>query len=499
MDFLDPEITKRKNRYLLIGYFLFGVLIVLGTVILVYLAYGYGLGKNGNVYQNGLIYVASTPSTANIKMNSVSYGTTSNRIAIQSGQYILSIKKSGYRSWQRSIEVDGGSVQHFDYPFLLPNILSSTTVSSSTSLTNLSIQSLDRRWLLLLQPGSLLNFSKYDLNTKPLISPVTISIPSGILSPVVGGGDSIKLVEWSIDNQHALLEHLMPSGNEYILFNIKTPADTINLNKTLNIPIGLEKISLWNQAYSKYYIYDPVVKSLYSEKLSDTKLQTVLNGVEAFKSYGDNIIIYASNQKVESGQIAIRLLDGTTNYNIRTFPSGSTYLLDMAQNNNNYFLIAGSTNAGKVYVYENPEQTIQQFPNQLLVPVDLLQLPGVNYVKFSADTSKILAENGTTIKTYDNFYNHNYSYILPETIDAPMTNVTWMDGERLIFISNKKVYFIDYDGTNQQKLVSNEPSILPNFNQDYKYLYTITQNIDSKTKATSFELQQTPTRLKADL
>ena len=68
-----------------------------------------------------------------------------------------------------------------------------------------------------------------------------------------------------------------------------------------------------------------------------------------------------------------------------------------------------------------------------------------------------------------------------------------------IFVSNKNVYFIDYDGTNIQKLVSNEPSILPVFNQNYKYLYTIAPGLDSKTSATNYNLQQTATRIKADL
>ena len=499
MDFLDPEITKRKNRHLYIGYFLFGILILLGTVILVYLAYGFGLGKNGAVYQNGLIYLGSTPNGSNIKVNSTDYGTTNTRITIQSGQYILSINKAGYRGWQRSIEVDGASVQHFDYPFLLPTKLSPANISTSASLTNLSIQSLDRRWLLLQQTGSLTTFSEYDLNTKPLVKPVNISIPNGILTTVTAGGDSLKLVQWSEDNKHVLLEHIMPTGNEYILFNIATPADSLNLNKSLNIPVGSQEISLSNQVYNQYYIYNPETKSLFRDSLSEVQLVNVLNGVESFKSYGNNMIIYASNQKVVSGQVAIRLLDGKTNYNIRTFPSGSKYLIDMAQNNNNYFLIAGSTNDGRVYVYENPEQTLQQFPDQPLAPVDILRVPGVNYAKFSADTSKILAENGTLIETYDDFANKNYNYSLPSAIDAPQTNVAWMDGERLIFVSNKNVYFIDYDGTNIQKLVSNEPSILPVFNQNYEYLYTIAPGLDSKTSTTNYNLQQTATRIKADL
>lgn len=499
MDFLDPEITKRKNRHLLIGYFLFAVLILLGTIILVYLAYGFGLGKNGNVYQNGLIYIASAPNGANIKINNTGYGTTSNRITIPAGQYLLSINKSGYRTWQRSIDVDGASVQHFDYPFLVPNNLYPITLSSSNTLTSLYTQSLDRRWLLIEQPNSLVNFTEYDLNNKPLKSPVTVSLPSGLLTSVSGGGDSLKVVQWSTDNQHVLLDHIMPTGNEYILFNNVTPADSINLNKSLNLPVGSTEISLWNELYDHYYIYNPVLKNLSSATLSDTKIKSILNGVISFKGYGDNIIIYSSNQKVPSGQVAIRLLDGTTNYNIRTFPAGSSYLLDFAQNNDNYFLVTGSTNDGRVYVYENPEQTLQQFPNQPLAPVDILRVPGVNYVKFSADTSKILAENGNVVETYDDFANNNYSYILPKSLDSPQTNATWMDGERLIFVNANKVYIIDYDGTNIQKLVTDEPSIMPYFNQNYEYLYTIAPNVNSKTNTTSYDLQQTTLRLKADL
>ena len=498
MDFLDPIKTKKRDRRLLMGYFLFAVLISLGTVILVYLSYGFGLDKKGGVYQNGLLYIASAPTGANIWLDKTSYGKTNNRINIPSGKFMLSINKSGYREWQRSIEVDGGSVQHFDYPLLIPNKLISSNLTSYSTLPTMELQSPDRRWLLVQNQSSLASFSEYDLNTKPLIKPVSITIPNGILTTVPGGGDNLKLVEWSTDNVHILLIHSTPNGNEYILLNRQTPADSINLNKSLNLPNVNTVISLADNKYDQYYVYNQDTKVLYRDSLSSISPVKVLSGVLSYKTYGSKMVLYASNEKVNSSEVAIRLLDDTTNYNIRTFAAGSTYLLDMAQNNGNWFVATGSTLDNRVYVYENPEQTLQQDQSQILAPVDILKVDGVSYIKFSADTTKILANNGTSIETYDDFTNNNYSFTLAEALDLPQKNVTWMDGERLIFVSANNVYIIDYDGTNQQKLTSDSSYITPIFNQNYNYLYTVTPTL-TKDKLPNFSLQQTPLKISSDL
>jgi hypothetical protein len=497
MDFLDPAKTKRRNQRLIVGYIFLAVLISLGTVILVYLSYGFGLNKNGGVYQNGLIYVASSPTNADISLNSISNGKTNSRINTPAGQYILKINKSGYRQWQRSIEVDGASVQHFDYPLLIPTKLVSNSVTNYASTPTLSTQSPDKRWMVVQNINSVTTFSEYDLNTKPLAKPTALTIPNGILSNP-NAGDILKAVQWSTDNIHILLSHQTVNGNEYILMDRQNPANTININKTLSMNPGSGIISLSNSKYDQYYIYKPDTKVLYRANLNEVSLNKVLSGVLAYKTFGSKMVLYASEEKVSPNTVAIRLLDDQTNYNLRLYAAGSNYYFDMAQNNGNWFVVTASTLDNRAFVYENPEQTLQQFPNVPLAPVDIMKVEGVNYVQFSADKTKIVAENGLNIATYDNFANNSYSFTLPGALDSPQTNVTWMDGERFVYVSSGVVNIIDYDGINLQQLVSGNSSLLPLFNVNFKYLYTVAPSL-TQDKLNNYTLNQTPIRLAADL
>ena len=74
MDFLDPKKRFRHTLLLYSGYLLIGIAIAIATTVLLYEAYGFGLGKDGTVIQKGLLFMSSQPSPASIyidgKLNS---------------------------------------------------------------------------------------------------------------------------------------------------------------------------------------------------------------------------------------------------------------------------------------------------------------------------------------------------------------------------------------------------------------------------------------------
>ncbi len=72
-------------------------------------------------------------------------------------------------------------------------------------------------------------------------------------------------------------------------------------------------------------------------------------------------------------------------------------------------------------------------------------------------------------------------------------HASWMDGNRLHYVSNGKLNVFDYDGTNGQSLASADSRYLPAFAPDYKGLYTLVPNATNG----QFELTQT-FLLKAD-
>jgi hypothetical protein len=144
MDFLDPKKTFRHTILLISGYILIGIAIVIATIVLLYEAYGFGLGKGGSIIQNGLLFVSSQPHPASIYVNGkLNKSSTNTRLTLPEGIYSLKLTRTGYRTWSRSIEVDGGTVEDFDYPLLVPTKLVTTKIKTYSSLPGLVTQSLN--------------------------------------------------------------------------------------------------------------------------------------------------------------------------------------------------------------------------------------------------------------------------------------------------------------------------------------------------------------------
>src|SRR3954463_14418751 len=122
MDFLDPRKKRAHKIRLIVGYFLIAIVIGLSTIILVYGAYGYGINtKTGQIIENGLLFVDSKPGGADIYLNGTKQsGKTAARLVLAAGDYTLSIRKSGYHSWQRSFVLDEHTISRYVYPFLFP-------------------------------------------------------------------------------------------------------------------------------------------------------------------------------------------------------------------------------------------------------------------------------------------------------------------------------------------------------------------------------------------
>src|ERR1700733_10788849 len=133
MDFLDPRKSRESRIRLIVGYILIAIAILLGTIVLLFLAYGYGIDR-GKIIQNGLVFVSSHPGGANISLKSMPNGTvepngiTDSRLTLPAGSYTMQLQRSGYRTWERVISVVGDNVERFDYPFLFPTTLTTTTV-----------------------------------------------------------------------------------------------------------------------------------------------------------------------------------------------------------------------------------------------------------------------------------------------------------------------------------------------------------------------------------
>jgi len=106
------------------------------------------------------------------------------------------------------------------------------------------------------------------------------------------------------------------------------------------------------------------------------------------------------------------------------------------------------------------------------VPVQILKTSGVSYVAFSDNARFIVAENGDSFSIYDAENDKGYAYTLKQPLDAPQTHATWMDGDRMSFVSGGKLVVFEFDDANQVTLGDAMPAYEPAFSRDYTQLYT---------------------------
>jgi hypothetical protein len=272
------------------------------------------------------------------------------------------------------------------------------------------------------------------------------------------------------------------------MLDIANPSQSFNLSQTLSGQT-FTAITLDNEKYNLYYLYNAANQTLESVSLSNPNTPIVtMKNVLAYDSYGTNTILYATSSGAPAGKVDIDEQVSGQTYHIKTFPGGSTYLLDTAGYNGVIYVAAGVASENKVYIYRDPVGQLGADPNQAPVPSQVLFVTNPNYLSFSDNAQFIVADGAQQFGVYDIENSHGYNYTTTLPLDSPQVHATWMDGDRLTYISGGKVVIFDYDHNYQQTLVPSSSLDLPFFDSKYKYLYTITPEDNSQVSLTQTSL-----------
>jgi hypothetical protein len=480
MDFLDPKKQRRNRLMLLIGYGLISIAIAGATLVLLYLVDGYGL-KNGTVIQNGLVFVSSQPSGADIYVNGTRYKSRTNtRVILPGGSYQFKITADGYRDWQRRIVMAGGDVQHFDYPFLFPTVLHTASFANLDEAPSFTSQSPDRRWWLIKPNDNSARLLLYDLKNPAEPALTTLQVPVTAYTQSTGA-DSWSVVSWAADDRRLLLLHTFTTGSsakahEYVLFDRSDPGVSQNLTAALQLPDS-EVLSLYNQKYDQYYAFDATAGTLRTLSLDGSLQVRQLEHVVAFTASGNGNLLYATTQSPTGatldGEVSVVLQLGQKTYTLRTLSISSHYLLDFARYSGSWYVAIGSVKDEGMYVYKDPQIVTDADADGLPSPWRLLHLPGLSYVGFSPNGQFAVAENAQQFAVYDADNTRSYTFAAEQPLDQPQTHAQWMDGNRLTYVSGGKQVVFDYDHQNVQTLEAALPAFVPVFNTSYKYLYAL--------------------------
>lgn len=496
MDFLDPQKIRRHNIILMVGYIFIGVAILVTTVVMLYLAYGFGLGKDGEIIQNGLVFFSSHPSNASIYIDGTKKTNTGARLVIAAGSYNVMLQKDGYRSWQKTLKVEGGAVQHVAYPFLFPSVLTTTELRSYAAAPVLTTESPDNHWLLVQPAGSVATFEKYDLSSSTSVAkpPVTLTLPASVITSATGP-QKIQVVAWADDNRHVLLTHTYDTNKmEYILLDQANPSSSVNLTQTLKLTVS-QQLTLQNDKYDNYYVYDQQAQSLGQASLGQPSVTPLLLNVLAYKAFGSDTIVYVTSASQPAGKVEAMFRQGGQDYPLQSFPAKDTYELAVSEYDGDWFAAVGAASKGTVYLYKNPAYQYGNNPGHTEIPLSILHVAAPSVVSFSPRSQFVAAEHGTQFAVYDVENDQRYAFTTSKALDKPQSSAEWMDGSHFEYVSGGQLVVVDYDGTNLQVLMSADAPYVPAYDPAYRYVYALAPNATGKQTA----LTSTALLIPADL
>lgn len=467
------------------------ILIAVSTVVLLYAAFGYGVNKDGEVYQNSTVFLASEPSGANVNIKNASTGvvksvTTNDRLILPQGDYTVNFTKSGYRPWIKSVELRGGQITRLDYPFLFPKRITSKDIASYSAKPGLVTTSPDRSKQLIQKPNSFLQFDLFDNNSLSS-SPVVLEFSDKLFSGLVSSS-KMKLVEWSNDNRHVLIRYNSLSGDRFLLIDTKSPDRSININSKYSK--NFKSVRLRDKSPDNLYLLtgDGVLQT---GSLKNSSLQKVLNNVEQFQPYKNDTILYISNKDIQKNNtVRVQLRDsGKGLITIKELPKSNKYFIDLADYDGDLYVAVGaSSGKDELYVFRDPLSSAEQNGDPAYF-TRTLRLDNIKYLSFSSNARFICTQNGSSFDIYDAEDDRQFKFALDKKY-ADIKSHQWMDGHRLIVNSTNKVLEFDFDGTNVNELIKSTNDKMVSFNSDYSAMSAIVPAINNKSYIfQSFELK----------
>jgi len=471
MDFLDPKNKRSYNIRLFIGFFLSAMVIILGTLILALITAGYTINtKTGKVIQNGLIFVDSTPVSANIYVNNQYTSNTNTRLELRAGSYHISLYAPGYNNWSTNVDLIGGDVEELSYPLLVPTKPLVSTIAKYTAKPQVFTQTPNKHWLLVSSTATANSFDVYDqTNTKTPVT--TATVPDSLLVSTAGA-NSFSVVQWATDNQDVLLEDNYQGAINYIVFNYVTPANSYNVNQTF--PVTFSSVKLFNSQPTTPLLFNQATGDLYLGNQSNKTAPLILSDVINYAYYGTNKFLYATADGNSASLTSIMFSNLSKSYLVKNVPQANSYLLNISLYGGDYYYLTGG---GGVYdyIYKNlPDQSRgnNRLPEPFTLMVNDTQPQSVSN---STGQRYISLQSGNNFSVYDIETQDHYRFTLSSSLSSP-NFATWMDDNRFISFSGSKMIIFGFDGSNIYNLATADNSFNGLFSPNYNAVYYLDYN-----------------------
>ena len=438
--------ARRQSFRVIFSEIVMFIAVVATVAVLALVVSGYWLNSDFKVERQGMLQVYSAPTGASVAVDGDSpwFQRTNTSKVLSSGEHDVNLTKDGYDSWSKTVVISEGLLYRLNYPRLFLNERVKETISDAKTTTFATV-SPNRKTMLLANNTTKWSLVNLDAD-KPEFTDIDVS---EIFSSVSRADDAasglftgeILSAEWDGANEHILFKYSTENGTEWLLFNVKQPASSLNITTTFAAYFDDARI-LDNSADRILVIHNG---SLHKINLSSRQISAAIaRNVTDYDFYESETVFVSEDHvsliKDEQAPVTIQMT-GEAKVRIGKFYD-EKYI----------FVIDGTA----LSIYQ--EDTLEE-----IYEGELGFTP--ESIKVGPDSEFIAMNSGSSFATFD------MESMKLVTWNSSSSHHGWLDGYMLYAVNEGELSVYDFDGLNARKLATNVSNHFPVTITADKWLY----------------------------
>ena len=444
---MDREHKKHMETIrLLITETIMVMVIIVTAIVLTFVAMGYNLDKNGEIGQSGLVQLRSFPSGASITIDgdTILPKTTTSRM-LSAGDHTIKLTKDGYDSWEKTITSESGRLLKLEYMRLFYQNRVPEAMKEYDGKIKTFVAAPNRDYAVLIMENNN-KWQYFDLRGD------SVNVEELDLTEFLKGLE-VQDVSWNDGNDKLLVKVLRKNEVEWLLVNVRTPKESVNLTK--EFAMSFSDVKFMNEGGDKLIaLQDGNLRTI---AMNDKTVSQVLaDNVKKYSFVGDNITFINSEQKlgmISGGSVAI----------IKEFDINSLINVTLSDYIGDKYLA----------ITENDEMTIYRSDylstDKSLSDMEVVLNTKINFVPaflgVYGNNELVVARDGSHVAVFDCEARKIHQF------DLDSNNVFLIDGYMIGEIINRNLSVMDFDGTNKRIITSaDSPAVITRNNKWLYYL-----------------------------
>lgn len=445
------------------------IAVITVVTFLVFVMLGFRFNRDTNtVQQGGLVQFATQPIDAKVKIGNADLTSlTPSKITVNPGRYTVTMNRSDYKPWQKTVDVRAAEVLWLTYAKLLPNSIETTNQGDFSQIAQVR-SSPNGKFFAVVEDAAQPRITVVDVSSDTP-KRESVEIPADILP---GDTTSYAIQLWNPDSNRLLITAATPSGTKWLLLNVDQPRESINVSNRFTTPLASAQ---FDPRGGDRVIATTEARDLQLVDLGSSSAErtTVMTNVASVTTYNNEAITIVDAPEDGVKRISYLSLGSKKTKELTRLKTNDQVLADIASYFNDTYL--AYTNGSKIEL-----KMLSSFPSSqsdaklTFKQITSTELPSTaTYMSLRSGGRFLVSQYDGGIDTYDlELQKHTIATVPTLKTDE----LRWLDRYHYYVTDGAQVSLAEFDGSNPGIITQSNTVFDAVTTDNAKYFYSFNKN-----------------------